>query len=118
MRLLGHRCEGWTSFCSSMPFSSLALRFLAHLTVTLLAPQGAICWTVTDSCEEICSPSDDYTTGHWERIADVTPVFSAQQLERLAGYTNHSHYHLGNWEAHFCGRRPVLFATFSCFLPR
>ncbi|CAL8467406.1 g6944 [Coccomyxa elongata] len=30
-------------------------------------------------------------------------------LEDLAGYTNHSHYHLDNWDAHFCGRRPDDF---------
>ncbi len=96
-----------------MTLSNLSIKNHFHLTITVLALQNAVCWAVNDSCEEICSPSDDYTTGHWERIADVTAVSSSEQLERLAGYTNHSHYHLDNWDAHFCGRRPVLFADFS-----
>lgn len=66
-----------------------------------------LCLQSIQPCDKICSPADDYTRGHWKRIANVTPVSSAEELEAFGGYHNHSFYHLGNWQPHFCARRPV-----------
>ena len=90
----------------SMAYIHSGLTFLAFTIITPIYG-----WETIDQCEDVCSPSDDYARGRWERINNAPLALSAEQLESIFGYTNHTNYHLDSWDAHFCSRRLVLYPS-------